>query len=482
MTHLSILTKGDSLKQTDLSSSEFGCPLCPKFKSKKQSAIRRHLTNHAENAVHFQDKMLCRCNLSCRDRGHFHCPSCAATIIQKLNMITHLTECIKKRKIAQTASKPSSSETNPNLRDLQEDFTASPLPPPPSASNSPPPSKSALILDHSYSLTASPKTPTDFGLPPSHVKCPHCSLVLYRQNLLLHTQRKHSQPKDITAQSHLKSTCVDQNNGLYVVRKTQRGFSVPVHVQSRTRDQQHVTKCEMQECQQYHLFAKRIGLCHSMCHHLLSLDYCSTTATEEPLRYEVLQEMVDNLVFGDSKVDLCKKRQQEAKEAHVPLSVLVDLGCSKNRLCLSIFEPHLYHYSTLGRVMVTYNLEKNTWHCPCAKGRMSCPHKYIAKWHLFQTHKNLFITAPPTKTTQVETHPISLPTVEMERTVKYVYDCEKIPATLPEETTSQRALTEYPRQLFPKETKCKICPDSPKLEEGVQITDKARIVDMEGVM
>lgn len=40
--------------------------------------------------------------------------------------------------------------------------------------------------------------------------------------------------------------------------------------------------------------------------------------------------------------------------------------------------------------MVSYDTKKNTWHCPCLKTKTSCPHKYIAKWHLFETSCELF--------------------------------------------------------------------------------------------
>ena len=66
-----------------------------------------------------------------------------------------------------------------------------------------------------------------WDVPPAHVRCPHCPLVLYKRNLFLHIQRKHGKVKDTTAQCHLQSTSVDQSNSLYTVRKTSRGLSVP---------------------------------------------------------------------------------------------------------------------------------------------------------------------------------------------------------------------------------------------------------------
>ncbi len=40
--------------------------------------------------------------------------------------------------------------------------------------------------------------------------------------------------------------------------------------------------------------------------------------------------------------------------------------------------------------MVMYDAQRNSWHCPCVNARMSCPHKYVAKWFLFQTNRLLF--------------------------------------------------------------------------------------------
>lgn len=388
-------------------------------------------------------------------------------------------------------------------------LTSATPPPPPSPETHPtvlsslsfehsytlPPSVSAVKKDHSYPQPASqspppptaedPIAPTEVvigDVPQTHSMCPHCSVVLYKRNLFLHIKRKHGQVKDITAQSHLQSTSIDKSNGLFAVWKTSRGFSIPVHVQRKTWGQHQVTRCEMEDCRQNHLLAQRSGLSHSLCHHIRSLDYCNTTASEEQLDHQVLQEMVENRVFADSKIAVCKARQQEAEEAHVPLSVLVDFTGLNNHICLSIHEPKLHHYSTLGRVFVTHNIKKNTWHCPCAKEHASCPHKYIAKWHLYQTHKHIFKTVPSTITSATTVHSSSHPTAEMERSVRYVYKNKKIPTHLPEEATARRAPTDFPQQLFPTETTCKLCEDNPELEEAVLITNKATVVGMEGLI
>lgn len=235
---------------------------------------------------------------------------------------------------------------------------------------------------------------------------------------------------------------------------------------------------------QYHQAAVQSGLSHSMCDHIRSIDYCGTTAVEEQLRHNVLGEMLEQNIFDEDVAAVCKERQKEAQDACVPFSVLVDLGSSQNKICFSVNEPILDHYSSLARVIVTYNIERNSWHCPCAKAGTSCPHKNIALWHLFQTNRELFMTATPATTMS----PVATPcdsrtyTVEIERSVRYIYEYKKIPSALPERVTAPRALTDYPHQLIPTERKCKLCPGNPELEEAIQITNNARIVGLDGVI
>ncbi|XP_041932233.1 uncharacterized protein LOC121695442 [Alosa sapidissima] len=242
------------------------------------------------------------------------------------------------------STQPDLRSTQPDLRSTQRDLqSAQPdlQPPLPDIQSALPDLQSNLhpaLADHPYSCnhTAPPKTPR-------HVKCPHCTLVLYKKNLALHIQRQHGLPKDITAKSHLKGTCVDQSKGLYAVRKTSCGFSVPIHVQRKTWGQTKVTRCEMEDCRQYHLLAQRSGLTHSTCHHIRSIEYCNTSATEVPLQQQVLDKMLLSKFFNDSKVAVCKHRQKEAENAQAPLCVLVELRPLKHRTPLHTHTHHHHH-------------------------------------------------------------------------------------------------------------------------------------------
>lgn len=225
-------------------------------------------------------------------------------------------------------------------------------------------------------------------------KCPHCNLICLKKNLNKHIQRKHIKK---SSDSVLKSVCVDATNGISAVQKTTRGFSVPIHVQKKTWGHLHKVQCELEDCRQYHQMALRSGLTFSQCEYIRSLEHCREIATEEWLKEETA----------------CTKRQKHAQKAHVPLCVEVAFQKNPTQFCFSIHEPALHHYSRLGRVMVTYNSTAHTWHCPCAKPRISCVHKNIGKWHLFQKNPDIFRTETAASTPLLQQHSVYPPSAEI---------------------------------------------------------------------
>ncbi|KAL4001473.1 c-opsin [Sarotherodon galilaeus] len=234
------------------------------------------------------------------------------------------------------------------------------------------------------------------------------------------------------------------------------------------------------------LLAQRSGLGFSLCEHLRSLDYCRETGKEKEvfLQEHIVMEMVDLKFFGEAKAATCIKRQKAAQMAHAPLCVRVDFGGSSTQICLSVFEPEIHSFCRLGRIFVTYNALRNTWHCACAKPRISCPHKNIAKWHLFQTQRDIFKSTVPlssgTPSQMTQESSSFEDNAAVERSIRYIFKEKKIPGSLPENVISQKM--DHQKQLFPCETLCQVCPEHPKLDEAIVITNKARIVSMMGVI
>ncbi|XP_031416705.1 uncharacterized protein LOC116218625 isoform X2 [Clupea harengus] len=339
----------------------------------------------------------------------------------------------------------------------------------------------------------SPSSPSQSSSPPGskeqrpRIKCPHCPMVLFKRNLKVHIARHHKDiPADPKVRFHLRSVCVDAKNGILAVQRHAHGFLAPVHAQRKVYGGQ-VVRCDLKECQQYQQMAQRHGLTVSHCQHTRSLEYCTETAADESLEPEVLDEMVTLKFFSEAKRAMCLRRQKMAQAAKVPFAVLVDLGGSPRQMFVSVHEPKTNNFSCLGRVMVSYNIDRNAWHCPCTKPHMSCLHKNIAKWHIFQTNRDLFKTsASSSRDTSgswnmeyTNGNSAYSANSDIKRSVEYIYDHKRIPADLPEDVTN--TVFEFPSHLFPVETTCGVCPHSPGLEDAENVTDQGRIVTMIGV-
>ena len=150
--------------------------------------------------------------------------------------------------------------------------------------------------------------------------------------------------------------------------------------------------------------------------------------------------------------------------------------------------------------MVWYNSKRNTWYCLCSKGRVSCIHKCVAKWYLFQTKRDLFITnnseeddphspvssdtgESPVSSFEKQSHAYPPVDQDLRQMVRYIYKYKRLPAVLPQTVTkhvSEREL--LPTELFPKETFCAYCPRSIALLEPIKITGKARILTLTSVI
>lgn len=329
-------------------------------------------------------------------------------------------------------------------------------------------------------------------------KCPICGKVMNKKNLKKHIDRKHTDTpsQDINSKFHLASQCIDRKNGVYTVRKVTSGHSIPLHVQYSTWGEQQKMYCESDECQVNMNVAQRSGLLSYQCIHIRSVSYCTSTAEPVTLKESVLTEMVKARWFGEEKKRLCLAHQQLANNSCIPLSVETSVGSFPTKKLISVFEPKVSYYSRLGRVIVVYNKKLNSWHCPCAKERRSCLHKYIAKWHLFQTDRELFRTVFSTeelphqkeqthleKSNVTDDHPLYPPQDSgLKQMVEYILQKKKIPAVLPDNIRVTSPGKEYPKYLFPDEAICQRCPGVVPLSDPILITKRAKILTSWGII
>ncbi|KAL1277070.1 hypothetical protein QQF64_023743 [Cirrhinus molitorella] len=226
----------------------------------------------------------------------------------------------------------------------------------------------------------------------------------------------------------------------------------------------------MDECVSSVEFATRSGFQHFECIHLKSLQFCPwPSRIPVVLDEDVLEDMIAANVFGEQTKTTCVATKAAAIAAGVPLSVELNIGGPLTKKYISVYEPKVSYYSRLGRVIASYDSTRNTWHCPCAKPRRSCLHKNIARWHLFQLHRQLFVSSPIDRTAQnlAQEHASQKsstleypPSGEgLKRMVRYLMKNKTLPAELPQKCiTGSMTISDIPKHLVPKETVCSECP------------------------
>ncbi|XP_042600016.1 LOW QUALITY PROTEIN: uncharacterized protein LOC109070584 [Cyprinus carpio] len=449
----------------------FECPCCS-FTTEEKFSFTLHLENHISHAVEHGGYFILKCNKQCRTTAHFHCLYCSQTVICKDQYIRHVSQCLKTEEFAAPPPPPS--------------VAAFPTPPPPATSVSMPPVSTPLSSD-----------PGTFA-PPPHPTPSNCGLTLNRRNVKLHILRQHHPKKmAVTAQNHLKSQCVDYTNGVYAVAKSFSTPSTPIHVIKKTWGSERRTSCDLDICRINTEFAKQSNIRSYECHHLQALAYCPPAERDIPLLIEqVLQTMVDDLWFGEDKKERCLAQQKKGINAGAPLSSLVTVCGPSYKKYISVFEPTISYYSRLGHVIVTYDANTNSWHCPCARPRQSCLHKYVAKWHLFEVDRELFRKTrsvwrrtashnifPPMwkvlrKRKESDTH------LKARIYLKWLNTFMKkkiiiMPAVIPSDVVNT---SNFPLSFTPSEAFCTECSEVTPLSDPVIITSKARIVTMTNVI
>ncbi|XP_022074845.2 uncharacterized protein LOC110969121 [Acanthochromis polyacanthus] len=326
-------------------------------------------------------------------------------------------------------------------------------------------------------------------------ECPICKVLMNTRNLKRHIERKHTNKhQDIMITSHLQSECIDPENGVYAVHKSFLGTSVPLHVQNKIWGENLRVCCESAECQENMELAWQNGFKAYQCIHLKSIPYCTSYASSSVLLEETLSEMVSSQWFGEDEKKMCLNLQSLAEQNRLPLSVLSKMGTPETKKYLSIFEPTVSDYSRLGRVMVSFDTEKESWDCPCVSTQTSCLHECVAKWHLFQTHHKLLVRSTeeeewpsPSPTTDKDSHDEADADVDdshyppkhekvIKGMVQYLLKSKKLPAVLPEQFWLPSMETQYPKHLIPEEMMCQLCPQHVPLSDPVLITNKAKIL------
>ncbi|XP_059409379.1 uncharacterized protein LOC132143274 [Carassius carassius] len=399
--HRTVLLRDEkiALQRCQSCCSNYHCPFCgPKvFKpTMNLHVVENHVCNHLSLAVHHEEFLIVKCNLQCREQAHFHCCYCPNTVIRKIQIVKHLASC-KKRQVPPT--EPATVEPATISEPV---VTCEPIVPSASVDINEPVVPSAPVDFKESAVAEGVPLPIKSLLVPKKlriqkkVQCGHCGITVNKKNLDIHVKRKHTgKICDVLEDRHLPSQCIDPVSGIYAVEKSFHRPCSVIHVQKKTSGPHPVVTCEMDECISSVEFAARSGFQHFECIHLKSLQFCPwPNKIPVVLDEDVLVDMIAPNVFGEQTKATCVATKAAANLAGVPLSVELTIGGPSTKKYISVYESKVSYYSRLGRVVASYDSTRNTWHCPCAKPRGSCLHKNIARWHLFQLHRQLFVSLP----------------------------------------------------------------------------------------
>ncbi|XP_056091693.1 uncharacterized protein LOC130071102, partial [Rhinichthys klamathensis goyatoka] len=178
----------------------------------------------------------------------------------------------------------------------------------------------------------------------------------------------------------------------------------------------------------------------------------------------------------------------------IPFSVDVEVGTSSSRRYVSIYEANLSYYNKFGRVMVMFDTANNTWHCHCVKAKQACVHKAIAKWHFFQTRKELFTGDESEDTQDSQGSEDKVETVtssdfqypprdqDLGRIVRYIHNKKRLSADLPANVYGLTSESDVPKHLMPKECVCPECPGDLPLGEPLIISKSAKIITVKRII
>ncbi|XDV46877.1 hypothetical protein PO909_016686 [Leuciscus waleckii] len=463
---------------------DYHCPFCSSavFQSTKLSKVRTHLESHFNRAVLHEGYTIHRCGLHCRPQLHYHCIHCQSMLFRKSDFIKHLSLC-KEDHSAITSTLPATTIQDPTtttttIASLSTTTTTI----------QDPTTKNTTIP--SLSTTTSPTLPITPSEQMRRVrvkavlkkKCPICHLLMNKTNLKRHIES--TQANRRTSQ-HLPTFRVNVLIWRMEFIQSTNHSMVPVYLSMskiKIWGQNQQVCCESTECQVNMELAWRSGLKADQCIHLKSITYCSSYACSPVLCEDTLTEMVNNKWFGEDKKKVCLGLKNLANSNHAPLSVYCKIGTPQSVKYISIYEPTVSYYSRLGRVIVSYDTKKNSWHCPCHTTTRSCIHKYIAKWHLFQTQRELFRkvrSRDENRHEEADLGDIPYPPKDEQKfkvMVQYILNNKKLPVVLPEHLRLPSVEKQYPRHLIPEEMMCQHCPGNVPLSDPILITQKAKIL------
>ncbi|XP_067227090.1 uncharacterized protein [Chanodichthys erythropterus] len=276
--------------------------------------------------------------------------------------------------------------------------------------------------------------------------------------------------------------CIDEKNAIYVTPKELHGPRVPIHIiKSLLLGKLY---CESEICRDMAKIAARSGHPGTECHHLQRTNSAQRYIPPPPLNTTSLDQMLNKGLMSKLRVEESKDLLLKACEEEVDCVFPIfwgEYGLAQTYIYFSVFTNLKDNWCQLGRTIVTFDTHSGKWHCPCrgSKPRLSCVHRCVCMWWVFQEHPSWLkdnSIASPEEIEDIEENeedrdddrkPSNETASAVIKMTEYLMRCKKIPETLPQESTVREMV--IPQSFVPKETKCPYCPGPcyPNLSDAI---------------
>ena len=392
------------------------------------------------------------------NRGHWHCCHCSRIFDRKTAITVHFNTLLQEKA---SPSKEGSDTVTADIRDHDQQVKMrSPV------------GKSTCV-------------------------CPECSKGYPNNKALqrhLRDQHKRKLEPVVGPGRHLKGICVDFERGIFMISRTFSGTMHPIHCVHNTHTPHDAiplpSSCEINECMDAARVARQSGHPAFECIHLQSAQYALPFKTPVILRDNSLEEIAGGQLkwISEKQKGSLLSHRQKACDDGSPLVVRFEnknSALSGRIMYLSVYDGGVHYWSRFGRVVVSYDTKTGKWSCECSRAKVSCIHKAVSKWFLYQEDSGLLGRSPQISEDElIETAegvadsqepPLAAgclypPTGKaLEDVIMYQLASKKIPAAI-----YRHDKEDFPSELVPREMECHRC-DSP-LRGPIKITGRAIII------
>ncbi|CAM4570963.1 unnamed protein product [Leuciscus chuanchicus] len=164
-------------------------------------------------------------------------------------------------------------------------------------------------------------------------------------------------------------------------------------------------------------------------------------------------------------------------------------GLSERYIYFSVYTGQKDNWCRLGRTICTFDSKTGKWHCRCrgTKYRISCAHRYLSMWWLFQEHPQLLQNAVDNSNEELEDMEENFSATDdihqhsenshsgIITQTNYFWSSKRIPEDLPVDLTTE--VKPIPEHFETQEVEGPYCPgpSPPNLEDRLLITRQATV-------